>query len=182
MANDQNVLNNTTQSALARAVVAFKVLTDKLNPVIKPLMDSIKMEESGQLQLLAARTLARLLSLCQSRTPCPNNKILKNVCLFLCADVELTPKAVATDLDGILLLIQQQRAAEKPSTAKKNQVDSADQANSKAIEIQRRGAIHVLKAVATYFGENLPTNVPFLWDMIMSIQTLDDSSENQETR
>lgn len=48
---DQNTLNNSTQAALARAVVAFQVLTDKLNPVIKPLMDSIKLEENEQVRL-----------------------------------------------------------------------------------------------------------------------------------
>lgn len=88
---------------------------------------------------------------------------------------------MGTDLDGILLLVQQQRVAEKTSTSKKNQPDT-DQAISRAIEIQRRGAVHVLKAVAAYFGENLPLKVSYLWEMIMSIQTIDDRSGDQETR
>lgn len=136
-------------------------------------MDSIKMEENEQLQQSAAGTLARLLELCQSRTPCPNNKILKNVCNFLCADSELTPKVNLADLDGILMLMQQQRQIEKTAGGKRNQLDS-DQINARAIEIQRRGAVLVLKAVATHFGADIQLKVPFIWDSIMGIKTIDD--------
>lgn len=97
---EQNSLNITTLSSLARAVVAFRAMPDKLNPVIKPLMDSIKTEENEQMQTCSANTLARLLDLCHKRDPCPNNKILKNICIFLCADAEFTPKIVADELQG----------------------------------------------------------------------------------
>ena len=140
-------------------------------------MDSIKLEENAQLQQSSARTLARLLELCQTRTPCPNNKILKNVCTFLCSDSELTPKISPTDLDGILMLMQQQRLAEKTTGGKRNQVDS-DQGKAKALEIQRRGAVLVLKAVASHFGEEMPSKVPYLWDSIMSIHTLEEHTDN----
>jgi len=49
-----------------------------------------------QVQMASARTLAGLLELTRHRTPCPNAKILKNVCGFLCADPEFTPRATAT--------------------------------------------------------------------------------------
>lgn len=155
--------------------MAFRALSDKLNPVIKPLMDSIKLEENEQLQQAVARTLARLLELCQSRTPCPNNKILKNICTFLCVDSDLTPKVNPEDLDGILILMQSQRSAEKTSGGKRNMSD-IDQINARAMEVQRRGAVLLLKAVAIHFGENLPSKVPYLWDSIMSIQTIENHS------
>ena len=175
VSSDQNALNLATQSALARAVVGFGALPDKLNPVIKPLMDSVKMEENEQMQEASARTLARLLDLCQSRSPCPNNKILKNVCLFLCADAELTPRASVTDLDGILTLMQQQRTAEKALSSSKraNCVDSEAAASARALELQRRGAIQVLEAVASHFGAELPLKASFLWDMMMNIKSAD---------
>ncbi len=156
--------------------MAFRVLSEKLNPVIKPLMDSIKLEENEQLQQSSARTLARLLELCQSRTPCPNNKILKNVCTFLCADPEVTPKIIPTELDGILMLMQQQRLADKTAASKRSQVDS-DQISARALEVQRRGAVLVLKAVAIHFGTEMPSKVPYLWDSIMSIQSIDDLAD-----
>lgn len=148
-----------------------------VNPVVKPLMDSIKMEDNEQLQESASRSLARLLELCQFRNPCPNNKILKNSGNFLCADPEITPKVNSEDLDGILMLMQQQRLAEKSIGGKKAQMDS-DLAGSRAIEIQRRGAVHVLKSVASYFGADMPQKVPYLWDSIMSIQTVEETNQN----
>ena len=180
VATDQNTLNGTTLSALARAVVAFKLLTDKLNPVIKPLMDSIKMEDNEQMQNAAGQTLARLLELCQSRTPCPNNKILKNLCISLCVDAEQTPKVNADDLDGILMLMHQQRVVEK-SNSKKNATD-IDQNNARALEIQRRGAMLALKAFCTHFGADLSSKVAYLWDMMMSIQTTDEDIPNDPAK
>lgn len=156
-------------------MVGFRVLSEKLNPVIKPLMDSIKMEENEQMQESSAKTLARLLELCQSRSPCPNNKILKNICLFLCADAELTPRINLADLDGILTLMQQQRQAEKALAGKRanSQESEGAAANAKALEIQRRGAIMVLQAVATHFGAELPVKAAYIWDMMMSIRKMD---------
>lgn len=40
-----------TQATLAGAVTLFRCLPEKLNPVIKPLMESIKKEENEQLQV-----------------------------------------------------------------------------------------------------------------------------------
>lgn len=40
-----------TQAALAGAVTMLRCLPEKLNPVIKPLMESIKKEDNEQLQV-----------------------------------------------------------------------------------------------------------------------------------
>jgi hypothetical protein len=40
-----------TQAAIAGAVTMLRCLPEKLNPVIKPLMESIKKEEDEQLQV-----------------------------------------------------------------------------------------------------------------------------------
>ena len=170
VAADQNALSNSTQSALARTVVGLRALTDKLNPVIKPLMDSVKTEENEQMQSASARTLARLLDLTQNRTPCPNSKILKNVCTFLCADAEFTPRIVATEVDGILSMEQQQKAAEK-SGGGKSSSKAADSGDNRMQELQRRGATMVLEAVAKHFGAQLPEKVAFIWELMERIVT-----------
>ena len=36
--------------------------------------------------------MAKLLSLCATRSPCPNSKIVKNLCSFVCSDQSKTPK------------------------------------------------------------------------------------------
>ena len=60
-------LSVTTMSALAGALVSLGYLPDKLNPVIKPLMESIKKEPIFQLQKLSAQKLVALLDLCIQR-------------------------------------------------------------------------------------------------------------------
>jgi TATA-binding protein-associated factor len=45
------LLGCRTQAALAGAVTMLRCLPEKLNPVIKPLMESIKKEDNEQLQV-----------------------------------------------------------------------------------------------------------------------------------
>ncbi|MCI4376245.1 hypothetical protein PGIGA_G00186100 [Pangasianodon gigas] len=77
----------------ACAVVGLAALPDKLNPLVRPLMEAIKKEENILVQGYAASSIARLLQLCTSRTPCPNSKIIKNLCSSVCVDPMLTPNA-----------------------------------------------------------------------------------------
>ena len=44
-----------------------------------------------QLQTWSAKALAKLLELCITREPCPNAKIIKNLCSFACSDPSVTP-------------------------------------------------------------------------------------------
>lgn len=145
---DQMLLSISTQATLAGAVTMLKCLPEKLNPVIKPLMESIKKEENEQLQSLAADHLARLMDLCVERVPCPNSKIISNLCTFLRSDPEFTPKipsatgegpssdsgvestgdgsrtgtptSFANNYTGILTLVNQQRSAERAAFRRSN--------------------------------------------------------------
>ncbi|KAH0623625.1 hypothetical protein JD844_006574, partial [Phrynosoma platyrhinos] len=77
----------------ACAVVNLEQLPEKLNPVIKPLMETVKKEENTLVQNYAALCIAKLLQQCTTRSPCPNSKIIKNLCNSLCVDPHLTPLA-----------------------------------------------------------------------------------------
>ncbi|XP_039291094.1 TATA-binding protein-associated factor 172 [Nilaparvata lugens] len=90
--SDQQLLTISTQAALAGATLMLGSLPEKLNPVVKPLMEAIKKEENQELQVLAAKHLAELMSVCIDRNPCPNSKIIVNLCNFLRSDAEFTPK------------------------------------------------------------------------------------------
>ncbi|KAI8501245.1 btaf1 RNA polymerase II, B-TFIID transcription factor-associated, 170kDa, partial [Branchiostoma belcheri] len=79
------------QGSVASALVSLQLLPDKLNPVIRPLMDTLKREENSLLQESAAKSLAMLLEQTMTRRPCPNPKITKNLRGFACADCVLTP-------------------------------------------------------------------------------------------
>lgn len=89
---EQSHLNISTQSALASAVARLKCLPEKLNPVVKPLMESIKREENPILQKLSAESLTFLMSQVYERQPSPNVKIITNLSTLLRSDEDFTPK------------------------------------------------------------------------------------------
>lgn len=89
--HNQVSLNVAVQSTLASALVSLNYLPLKLNPLIRPLMESLKKEQNEQLQKTSAQSLVRLMELCISRTPCPNPKIIKNLTNFLLVDTTFAP-------------------------------------------------------------------------------------------
>lgn len=112
----------------------FKALPEKLNPVVKPLMESVKYEPEETLQRISASHLAILLDYCRVRNPCPNDKILTNLCTFLRCDPEYTPPIFSTqetshndsylsnrdNYNGIVTLINQQKMAERAAFKRSN--------------------------------------------------------------
>ncbi|KXJ74274.1 hypothetical protein RP20_CCG014039 [Aedes albopictus] len=128
---EQSNLHISTQASLSGAVVSLKCLPDKLNPVVKPLMESIKREECELLQKLSAKYLADLLDQVTVRNPCPNNKIISNLCTLLKSDADFTPKLIVPDREmrhfdpantsdsnpyhGIITLLNQQKTKEGPN-------------------------------------------------------------------
>lgn len=99
--SDQLTLATMTQAVIAGSVVLFDALPGKLNPVIKPLMDSIKKEKNEKLQAMSAEDLTHLLEMCVAWSSGPNSKVIKNLANFLCVDQEYTPKASQqVDMEG----------------------------------------------------------------------------------
>uniref|UniRef100_A0A182JX29 TATA-binding protein-associated factor 172 n=1 Tax=Anopheles christyi TaxID=43041 RepID=A0A182JX29_9DIPT len=94
---EQTTLHISTQSSVSGAVVSLRCLPDRLNPVVKPLMESIKREECELLQRLSAKYLSDLLDQVTARTPCPNSKIVTNLCTLLKSDAEFTPRVLCPD-------------------------------------------------------------------------------------
>uniref|UniRef100_A0A182VQT4 TATA-binding protein-associated factor 172 n=1 Tax=Anopheles minimus TaxID=112268 RepID=A0A182VQT4_9DIPT len=94
---EQTTLHISTQSSVSGAVVSLRCLPDRLNPVVKPLMESIKREECELLQRLSAKYLSELLDQVIARTPCPNSKIVTNLCTLLKSDPEFTPRVLCPD-------------------------------------------------------------------------------------
>lgn len=93
--SEQSAYHVSAQAALAGAICALHCLPDKLNPVVKPLMESIKREQCLQLQQLSAEFLVHLMDQVCDRNPSPNSKILNNLCTLLRSDPEFTPKLVS---------------------------------------------------------------------------------------
>ena len=90
----QTSLNITTLSSLAGALISWGELPDKLNPLIRPLMDSIKSETNEQLQTESSLNLVNFMKICCNReniNPSPVPKIIKNLIIYLCSDANYTP-------------------------------------------------------------------------------------------
>ncbi|ALC46880.1 Hel89B [Drosophila busckii] len=123
--SEQSAYHVSAQAALAGAICALHCLPEKLNPVVKPLMESIKREQCLLLQQLSADFLVHLMDQVCDRNPSPNSKILNNLCTLLRSDAEYTPKLLmplqtlqqtrpsaneSCVYFGILTLSQQQQA------------------------------------------------------------------------
>ncbi|KAE9464711.1 hypothetical protein C3L33_03342, partial [Rhododendron williamsianum] len=91
----QSNLHVTVSSLVAAAVIWMSELPAKLNPIILPVMASIKREQEELLQKKAAEALAELISDCIARKPSPNDKLVKNICSLTCMDPCETPQAAA---------------------------------------------------------------------------------------
>lgn len=93
---EQAAFSVSTQAALAGAIVYLKCLPEKLNPVVKPLMESIKREENLLLQELSCEFLVQFMAEACDKNPSPNGKLLTNLCTLLKSDTEFTPKIVSS--------------------------------------------------------------------------------------
>ncbi|XP_077491281.1 histone acetyltransferase 1 isoform X2 [Amblyomma americanum] len=192
MQKDQVTLSTRVQSSLATFLVRLPHLPDKLNPVIRPLMESIRREESPLLQEDSAHSLVHLMDSCVERVPCPNGKVVRNLLSYLCSDPSLVagtggsstaPPQLAA---AILTLVNMQKLAERATVRRSGSVsgggrkgslqtsqsiESVDDSNGlddesaqRQNEIQRRGAAQVLSLAAEHFGAALPERLPSLWE------------------
>ncbi|RHZ83144.1 hypothetical protein Glove_99g122 [Diversispora epigaea] len=152
-------------AAIAGAVVALRVLPSKLNPIIRSIMNSIKSEENFELQKRSASTLASLVELCSYEDNTvrvnPNDKIVKNLCTFLCSDPITTPELQSNRSKEGILSLQKAKEPEKSST--NNDSLNRDDEKLKSQILIRRGAEITLREFATQFGPKLFDIVPKLW-------------------
>jgi TATA-binding protein-associated factor len=185
------------QGALAQALIAIchatsgcdadtptsPFLPEKMNPVIRPIMETIKGEPNRLLQAEAASSLSSLLSLCVSRSPCPNSKIVKNLFGFLCCDPLITPKllkASQNDEDPKILSLQRQNLTLRSSKvcamdSPKETVCAAQ--SERHLQVQRHGAKATLEAIVARFGADLPKMVPSLWTSLLDSLRVSPSQE-----
>ncbi|KPM11156.1 TATA-binding protein-associated factor 172-like protein [Sarcoptes scabiei] len=94
-----NSLSIEVKSSLASALISWRSIPDRMSPIIKPIMDSIKVEHNEQLQRASASSLVKLLNIFCERThhnpqiSTPTTKIINNLVTYLCSDRNFTPEA-----------------------------------------------------------------------------------------
>ena len=187
-----------TLASVAGAVASLgpSCLPPRLNPVLKPLMEAVKREASEESQTMAAASLARVLAGCRDRQPSPNDKVVRNLCSFLCSDPWTVPPVQLDHLggaldprSGILTLHYTERRAELAARVRRGRrrkvavpegaapllADSGggEEETAKA-EVQRRGAASALGEIARFFGGEVMEQMPALWQGSFSLVTSRD--------
>ncbi|KAI1811320.1 hypothetical protein GGS20DRAFT_114658 [Poronia punctata] len=147
------------KAAAACALIAMKVLPKKPSPLIKAIMDSIKLEENQQLQSRSAATIARLVRLFTANgRRGPADKVVSNLVKFSCVEVAETPEfpVHATKTNVILSMSKEEDRVDHGADAAKFAREA------KGARITRRGAKEALEILSLTFKDELFTTVPSL--------------------
>jgi TATA-binding protein-associated factor len=147
-------------ASTAGAVVELGVLPAKLTPVINSVMNSIKLEENLELQQRSARTLTDLISLCErsNRRVNPNDKVIKNLCNFLCSDTTVTPVLEDNQVKSGILSILKEETGKATAVVSKDTVTP----EQKEAQLKKRGAEIALRELCDTFGDRVFEIVPKL--------------------
>ncbi|TFY59920.1 hypothetical protein EVJ58_g5470 [Rhodofomes roseus] len=148
-------------AAFSAAFVAFKGTPDKVSPIVKGIMNSIKTEDNVDLQIRSAVAVAAFVDFCVQRDLAqPPDKIVKNLCTFLCQDTDQTPTFAYArkTLAGILSFPK----SASHSTAKEEKSAPTPEEAARA-HLSRRGAQLAFVELSKNFGARLLDAVPKMW-------------------
>ncbi|XP_065853225.1 TATA-binding protein-associated factor BTAF1 [Euphorbia lathyris] len=167
----QSNLHVTVSALVAAAVVWMSELPARLNPIILPLMASIKREQEEILQYKAAEALAELIYRCIVRKPSPNDKLVKNICSLTCSDPCETPQAgVISSMELIddpdFLSFGNNMGKQK---SKVHTLGGGEDRSKVEGFISRRGSELALKHLCNKFGASLFEKLPKLWDCLTEV-------------
>ncbi|KAH3902210.1 DNA-binding ATPase SCDLUD_002025 [Saccharomycodes ludwigii] len=165
----------------AAALLSFdSEVPAKLNPFVRSLMDSIKSEDSVILQLKTCDSLIRLVEkLLVGGKNNVANKIVKNLCAFLCVDTTIVPEFAANYdyKETILTLIKEDRNLSINEDIKLREI-------SERARIKRRGGLFTLELLLRKLGSEVFLKVPYLKDLICNpiihCESLSDLKEKTE--
>ena len=146
--SDIQTLTTMTLGALAGALVQLGFLPDKMNPVIKPLMESIKKEPIAELQKLCAKNLVVLIDLClKKQLSNPAEKVTKNLIHFAFADrfADLEPFA-----DDAIIALEQNKMSKAPG-----------------VSPQTRGSVEALREIVKHFKTSVTNQPPKFFDKVV---------------
>ncbi|KAI1180048.1 hypothetical protein F4777DRAFT_358909 [Nemania sp. FL0916] len=155
----KEVRDTRIKAAAACALIAMKILPKRPSPLIKAIMDSIKLEENQQLQVRSAETIARLVQLFTDKgRRGPADKVVSNLVKFSCVEVAETPEfpVHATKTNVILSMLKEEDRVDYGADAAKFAREA------KGARITRRGAKEALEILSQAFGAELFTTVPSL--------------------
>ncbi|KAH9934987.1 SNF2 chromatin remodeling protein [Fomitopsis serialis] len=148
-------------AAFAAAFVAFKGTPDKVSPIVKGIMNSIKNEDNVDLQTRSAVAVAAFVEFCVSREIAqPPDKIVKNLCTFLCQDTDQTPTFAYARKTLVGILSFPKSASHSNAKEEKSPPSPEDAARA---YLSRRGAQLAFVELSKKFGARLLDAVPKMW-------------------
>lgn len=149
-------------AALAAAAIAVRAIPNKLNPLIRGLMNGLKFETNAELQTRAARSTANLIQYCNSPHCAiksnPSDKIVKNIASFLFQDTTINPLFVDNKIITSAFFSAPPEAAEDGSSGPGGDAVKA--------RLAGRGALLVIKELSACYHSDLFAKLPRLWDCI----------------
>ncbi|KAI9293362.1 hypothetical protein K502DRAFT_293841, partial [Neoconidiobolus thromboides FSU 785] len=169
-------------SAISCAVTTLEILPPKLSPIITSMMNSIKKEPNQELQIRSSIGLSRLIYLLSIINPKinPTNKIVRNLCTFICSDTSVTPR-VRDNLtkEEIYSLSVVQGPIVRGRGRPCINIGQSDPNNSLDSKFVRRGSELCLEQFCKSFGPKLFEKVPKLWELMFSrLQGLMESDKD----
>lgn len=169
----------------------------KLNPIIRPLMDGVKKESNLLIRNTISRALAYLMDVCSNRDPCPNGKLLNNLCKMLSADKAFCPD-INDPVEGMpeellerfqcpigdavccanitLLKKHTSMISENPGRKKKGE-KPLDGLKSE-MSVARMGALACVQFFCEYFKNRIFNILPQLWTTMSESHMPDNSSSS----
>ncbi|KAJ3741734.1 SNF2 chromatin remodeling protein [Lentinula detonsa] len=153
-------------AAFAAAFVALRSTPDKVSPVVKGIMNGIKNEENLDLQTRSAVAVAAFIEFCSvHQISQPPDKIVKNLCTFLCQDVEQTPTFAFTRkvTDGILSFHKAGQVSTAATTKIAKDKSELPTEETDKSPLSRRGARLAFDELSSKFGGRLLDVIPNMW-------------------
>lgn len=167
-----NVLAN-----YASAKLLFDGLPKKLNPFIRALMDSIKEEQYEILQRRSGDSIIHLITeLVKNDKNVVSNKIVKNLCGFLCVDTSEVPEFLPNIdyKDSILTLIKELNVLALKDDIKIRKM-------TEEAQVKRKGAMYVLSELLQKFGTEALDVVPQMKQSIFDpLNKLDELNSQKD--
>lgn len=150
------------RAAAAGGLVALHDIPKRPSHIIKGMMDSIKKEESLELQQRSATAIATLVEHYTSATKRgPVDKIIGNLVKYCCVDTSETPEFHHNaNLEKSILSLRKEEDRRDHADAAKYEREA------KEARIMRRGAKDALEQLAVKFGADLLERVPTLASLI----------------
>jgi TATA-binding protein-associated factor len=124
-------------------------------------------EENVDLQTRSAVAVGSFVKFCVDHNLMqPPDKIVKNLCTFLCQDAEQTPtfSYTTTILDGITSFQGSKAAATLAESAKKDSASTPGSNDTTKSRITRRGSVLAFVELSNRFGSRLLDVVPKMWN------------------